>query len=283
MAVFYNQATLSYSGGTTNSNVVTGELTEAFTAAKTAVSGTYAPGETLTYILSLVNGGAAAQDGVSVADDLGGYAFDGGTVYPLEYVENSLLYFVNGAQQPVSSLTVTGSPTLTIDGISVPADGNVMLIYEAQVTSYAPPGDGGQITNTAAVTGAGTALTAQAVVTAQAEPLLTVNKAMDPQTVSGSERLTYTFTIQNTGAAEATAADAIVLSDAFDPVLTDLTVTLGDSPAERATDYTYDETTGAFATVSGVITVPAATFTQSANGEWVTTPGVTVVTVTGTV
>ena len=46
-------------------------------------------------------------------------------------------------------------------------------------------------------------------------------------------------------------------------------------------NYTYDETTGAFATVAGQITVPAATFTQNADGSYTTNPGVTVLTVTG--
>lgn len=37
MASFTNFATLSYNGGTTNSNTVTGELLEALTVTKTAV------------------------------------------------------------------------------------------------------------------------------------------------------------------------------------------------------------------------------------------------------
>jgi len=49
------------------------------------------------------------------------------------------------------------------------------------------------------------------------------------------------------------------------------------------TDYTYDETTGAFATVPGVITVPAATFTQNPDGTFNTTPGTSSLVVTGTV
>ena len=39
------------------------------------------------------------------------------------------------------------------------------------------------------------------------------------------------------------------------------------------TGYTYDEATGQFATVPGVITVPAATFTQGADGAYTRTPG----------
>ena len=41
MATFTNQATLTYNGQTTTSNVTVGELTETLTAAKTAVVPTY--------------------------------------------------------------------------------------------------------------------------------------------------------------------------------------------------------------------------------------------------
>ena len=50
------------------------------------------------------------------------------------------------------------------------------------------------------------------------------------------------------------------------------------------TDYTYDEATALFSTVAGVLTVPAATYTQdSATGEYTITPGSVTLTVTGTI
>ena len=58
MAIFYNQANLSYSGGSTNSNIVTGEIVEVLTATKTAVTNEYGAGDTLTYIVSVLNSGA---------------------------------------------------------------------------------------------------------------------------------------------------------------------------------------------------------------------------------
>ena len=46
----------------------------------------------------------------------------------------------------------------------------------------------------------------------------------------------------------------------------------------------YYETTGEFATVPGQITIPAAVYTQDpVTGEWSVEPGVSVLTVTGTV
>ena len=75
MATFTNQATLTYNGQTTTSNVTVGELTETLTAAKTAVVPTYGTDGRVTYILSLVNSGTAPLTGLTITDDLGGYTF----------------------------------------------------------------------------------------------------------------------------------------------------------------------------------------------------------------
>ena len=118
----------------------------------------------------------------------------------------------------------------------------------------------------------------------EAAPALTINKSLSPTTVTENSRLTYTFTIQNTGNTAADAAAAIVITDTFDPRLTDLTGTLNGTALTAPTQYTYDAATGVFATVAGVVTVPAATFTQdAATGAYSTTPGTAVLTVTGTV
>ena len=69
--------------------------------------------------------------------------------------------------------------------------------------------------------------------------------------------LTYTFEIENTGNTEAAVADNVVLSDTFNPVLSDITVTLDGSVQRVGVNYTYDEPTGVFATVAGQIIVPA--------------------------
>ena len=67
-------------------------------------------------------------------------------------------------------------------------------------------------------------------------------------------------------------------------MLKELTVTLDGQPLTLSTDYTYDQTSGQFATVAGKIAVPAATYAQTAaTGDWVVTPGEVTLTVTGTV
>lgn len=283
MATFTNYATLSYNGGTLESNTVTGELLEVLTVGKTAVRESYTEGDTVTYVLSLVNGGTAPFAGLTITDNLGGYAIDSGTVYPLAYVDGSIRYYVNGTLQ--SAPTVTAGPPLVISGVTVPAGGSVILAYETRVTSYAPLGEQASITNQATVTGGGlaAALTAEETVTMAQQARLRISKALSPAAVTENGRLTYTFVIENLGAAPASATDAVVLTDTFDPRLRDLTVTFNGTAWTQGTQYTYDAATGVFTTASGQITVPAASYTQNADGTWRVSPGTAVLTVTGTV
>ena len=62
-----------------------------------------------------------------------------------------------------------------------------------------------------------------------------------------------------------------------------INVTLNGVPLEEGTGYTYNETTGEFATVAGVITVPAATYTRQADGSFVTVPGEATLVVVGSI
>lgn len=283
MAIFTNQATLSYNNTVITSNITTGELLEVLSVTKTALSDTYIGGDTAVYVVSLANSGPTALTGLTVADDLGGYDFDGATVTPLDYVDGSLRYFVDGAVQPTP--TVTAGPPLTVTGLSVPAGGNALLVYEARLNQFAPADVGSTITNTVTVSGGGLAnpVSDTATITAAAEPYLTISKALCPATVTENGRLTYTFVIQNAGNTDAVATDNATITDTFDPILTDLVVTYNGAVWTEGVDYTYDETTGAFATIPGRITVPAATFTQTPGGAWTVDPGTATLTVTGTV
>lgn len=283
MARFTNFATLSYTGGSTDSNTVVGELVETLTATKAAITDLYDREGKVSYVISLVNTGTAPVTDVTVTDDLGGYAFGAGTLYPLAYRDGTVRFFVNGTL--AAAPTVTAGPPLTFTGITVPAGGDVLIAYEADVTEFAPFGQMATITNTATVTGGGllTPLTAQAVVNARTATQLGITKALSPTTVQENGQLTYTFVITNSGAVDATAADQIVLTDTFDPRLRNITVTFNGTAWTAPTNYTYDETTGLFTTVAGQITVPAATFQQNAEGAYITTPGTATLVITGTV
>ena len=283
MATFTNFATLSYSGGTANSNTVTGELLETLAVTKTAVTDGYTAQDNSTYIITLINSGTIPLTNLSLTDDLGAYTFVEGPVYPLSYTENSLRYYVNGTLQPAPA--VTAGPPLAVSGISVPAGGNATLVYETSVTAFAPLASASTITNTVTVTGGGLSspLTAQETITAENAAQLTISKAICPAVVAENGQLTYTFVIENAGNTEAAADDAAVLSDIFDPILDPISVSYNGIAWTEGTQYTYDTTTGAFATLPGQITVPAATYTQNTDGTWTTTPGTAVLTVTGTV
>lgn len=283
MARFTNYATLSYSGGTMDSNVVTGEILETLSLTKTAVGDSYTAGERVTYAVSLVNSGTTAIGGLTLTDDLGGYTAGTQTVYPLSYVEGTLKYYVNGAVQ--TGATAVAGPPLTISGISVPGGGNVLVLYEALVTEYAPLGLEATITNTATLTGDQLAedLTGQAVISMELRSELSISKGICPATVTENGTLTYTFVIENSGAVAAGQEDGIVVTDVFNPKLSALTVTLDGTALTEETDYTYDTTTGQFQSVAGKITVPAATYGQNQDGTWTVTPGTAVLVIQGTV
>lgn len=283
MATFTNFATLSYNGGSTNSNTVTGEILETVSALKTAVVAEYSAGSQVTYIISLVNSGPVAVTGLEISDNLGGYSFGETTVYPLAYTDGSVRYYVGGVLQAAPA--VVAGPPLVISSISVPAGGNALVIYQAEVTEYAPLTQGSQIENTATISGGGltAALTVNEAVTAEETARLSINKALSPAVITENGQLTYTFTIENTGNTAAVSTDNIILTDVFDPALSGITVTFEGAAWTQGTNYTYDEQTGEFASVAGEITVPAATYTQNEDGTITVTPGSAVLTVTGTV
>lgn len=284
MPTFTNQATLSYNNITTNSNIVTGQLLEVLSATKTAVVDTYSAQDVVTYVVSIVNSGTTALTGLTVTDDLGTYIQGGVTRYPLDYLPDSARLYINGVLQPAPSATT--EPPLVISGINLPAGGNAILVYEARVNQFAPLPEGSTIDNTATVTGGGlsTPVEASATITAASQPQLTISKSICPATVAENGRLTYTFVIQNAGSQPATAEDAVVIRDLFDPILEGLVVTFDGTPWVSGTNYTYDQATGAFASVAGQVTVPAATYVQDpATGLWTIQPGVAVLTVSGTV
>ena len=284
MAIFSNQATLTYNGNTTNSNIAYGEILEVLTATKTAVEGTYAPGQLVTYAVTLRNTGGSALTGVTVTDDLGGYTFNGATVYPLTYEAGSATLFVNGV--PQTAPAVTAGPPLVVSGLTVPAGGDLVLVYQARANQFADPTADGTIVNTVTATGDGitTPVTATETVTADAEPNLTISKSINPTQVVDNDRLTYTFVIQNTGNEAVVATDNAAITDTFDPILTDLVVTYNGVTWTEGVQYTYDAATGLFTTLPGALTVPAATYTQDpVTGAYTLTPGIVTLAVTGTI
>ena len=284
MAIFSNQATLTYRGNTTNSNIAYGEILDVLAADKVAIEGSYAPGALVTYAVTLRNTGNAPLTNLTVTDDLGGYEFNGNTVYPLTYEDGSATLFVDGVLQPAP--TVTAGPPLVVSGITVPGGGDAVLIYQARANEFADPEAGGVIINTVNVTGdgLGAPVVATEEVEANAAPTLTISKAITPSQVVDNDRVTYTLVIQNSGNQAVVATDDAIISDVFDPILTNLAVVFEGEAWTEGVQYTYDEATGLFTTLPGRITVPAATYAQDpVSGAYNFTPGIATLTITGTI
>ena len=284
MAIFSNQATLTYNGNSTNSNIAYGEILDVLVATKTAVEDSYSPGQVMTYVVTLRNTGTGALNDLTITDDLGGYSFGGTTVYPLTYVDGSAALFTNGV--PQAAPAVVGGTPMVVTGISVPAGGDVVLVYQAQANAYADPAVGGTITNTVTVTGDGLSapITATETVPVGAAAALSITKSITPSQVVDNDRVTYTFVIQNSGNEPIVATDNAAISDTFDPILTALAVTFDGAAWTQGVQYNYNETTGLFTTVPGQILVPAATYTQDpVTGVYTANPGVATLVVTGTI
>lgn len=285
MAIFYNQAQISLGNNITGSNVVEGELLSQVTLTKTTVTTDFGPGDNIVYLVTMVNTDTTDKTNITLTDDLGLFTTDSGqNLVPLTYVEDSVIYYQNGILQ--TSPTVSAGPPLVISGINLPAGGNVTLLYEARANEYAPRESASTISNSVSATGTGLCdnLTGDATVPVRVEPTLTIAKALSPDEITCGGQISYTFIIQNTGNAEVTTTDNLIVSDSFTPPLTSVTVQLNGTVLSETTDYTYDEATGAFTTVGGTVTVPSASFTRDATtGIITTTPGVSILTVTGTI
>lgn len=284
MATFYNQATLVYNGNTTTSNVTTGELLEVLSATKTAVVDRYIANDSITYIINIINSGSTAFSNLTLTDDLGAYDLNELSLRPLTYVEDSVQYFINGILQ--ASPAIRAAAPLTVNGISVPANGNATIIYQTKTNEFTPLEADASITNTGIISGNGltTDLLVSDTIYADTSAVLTISKSIYPTTVTENGQITYTFVIQNSGNTAATADDDVIVTDTFDPVLNAIIVTFNGASWAAPTHYVYSEATGVFSTVAGAITVPAATYTRDdTTGAVTVNPGVSVLTVTGTI
>ena len=285
MATFYNQANLTFGGRVTSSNITEGEVVTRVSLTKTAVTTDYGVGDNIAYAVSIVNVDDTAKPDITITDNLGAFTTPGGTtLVPLDYVIGSILYYQNGVLQPAP--IVTAGPPLVVSGITIPANGNVTLLYEARANVYAPLGNEDSIINTVDADGEGVCdeLTATSEVPTRDEALLTIAKAVCPETLTCGDEVNYTFIIQNHGNLPVVATDDAIITDVFNPILNGITVALNGTTLTLGTDYNYDETTGAFTTLPGAITVPAANFVRDPNtGIITTTPGVSVLTITGTI
>ena len=256
MARFTNQAQIRYGDAVSNSNIAVGEILEVLSVTKTAVRNTYGQNDSMTYIVSIVNAGTVPFTGITVTDNL-----------------------------VQATPAVTAGPPLVVAGLTIPANGNITLIYEAAVNRYAPLSVESSVVNTVTVSGNGiTAVQAEETIQAESAPVLMITKSVSPVPVTENGTLTYTFLIQNIGNVAAEEATGVIVTDQFDPILSNLAVSFNGTAFSSPAGYTYNEATGTFATVAGQVTVPAASFVQDAEtGVWSISPGVSTLVITGTI
>ena len=283
MATFFNQASMSFGGSVTNSNITSGEVVGGLTLTKTAITTDYRAGDGITYLLTITNNGETDYTGITLTDNLGAYTLPDDTtpLVPLTYVDGTLLYYKDGVLQPTPE--VLPGPPLTVNGLSIPKGSNAIIVYEARANSYAPLSSGSEILNTASIPSCDD-VSESATVSVRDEAILTISKTVCPEVVTCAGEITYTFIIQNTGNTAVVATDSLTVSDTFNPTLSNITVTLNGEPLTVDVGYTYNTETGEFTTLPGAITVPAATYARDPQtGVVTTTPGFTKLTVSGTI
>lgn len=285
MATFTNQATLTYNGNTSTSNIVTGEITEILAVTKTTLNDCYYTDICgIAYVVTLTNSGATAITNVIIDDNLGAYTFGTQTLVPLTYETDSVKYFVNGILQAPPTATITDG--VEFSGITLPANSNAMLIYKANANEFAPLSAQSTITNEVTVTGDGilNAVSATETIGVCESPHLEITKALSPSVVSDNGQITYTLTILNYGNTPAEATDNVIITDNFTPILNNISVSYNGSVWTSPANYTYNTSTGEFATVAGQITLPPATITTDpVTGATTVTPSTATITITGTV
>ena len=284
MAIYTNQATLSYNNVVVNSNIATGEILEVLNIQKSALNSFYDNNSIITYVLTLNNTGSNVLTDLTVTDNLGAYVYNTLTLVPLTYVDGSIRYLVNGVLQ--TPPTVVPGPPFQVTGVTVPANGNVAILYQATPNNFAPISDGSTITNTATVNGGGLTnpVASTTSLPAATVPVLSIVKSISPIPVVENGTVTYTFVISNSSTAPATVDENVVLTDTFNPILSNLNATFNGVTWVEGTNYTYNQTTGLFTSSNGAITVPAATVVQDpTTGAYTVTPGTSTLVISGTI
>lgn len=284
MAIYTNQATLSYNNVVVNSNIATGEILEVLNIQKSALNSFYDNNSIITYVLTLNNTGSNVLTDLTVTDNLGAYVYNTLTLVPLTYVDGSIRYLVNGVLQ--TPPTVVPGPPFQVTGVTVPANGNVAILYQATPNNFAPISDGSTITNTATVSGGGLTnpVASTTSLPAATVPVLSIVKSISPIPVVENGTVTYTFVISNSSTAPATVDENVVLTDTFNPILSNLNATFNGVTWVEGTNYTYNQTTGLFTSSNGAITVPAATVVQDpTTGAYTVTPGTSTLVISGTI
>lgn len=279
-----NQANITYSfvgaaaPAAAASNITTTTLLDAYSlsAAKTALLGSFRPGENVGYVVTAQNDGQSPLYNLTVSDDLGAGEL---AAAPLAYVPDSVRAYIDGVAAAATTAVTGGALQITLAGPIAPGS-NVVIVYLATASGDV------SITNTAQVTAAGGSPTG-ATVAADPAPAATIDpadyasvtilKEASRTIVAAGETLSYLFTLSNSGNQ---AATDVVLTDALPEgfSVTQISMTAGGATT------VFDPTDYALST-QGVLTLPAPAAAVSIAVPAATPAGdgVTTITVDGTI
>lgn len=273
-----NRAQITYNGSdVVLSNQTNTVLADQYTMTVTteSVTPTVVPGSDVVYAITLNNTGQGDLYNISVTDDLGGV---------LTYVDGSARFYINGA--PVTGTatvipSVARASSVQFETSEVLNEGDTLtIIFAATVPQNQSEDIVNTVTATAnggSVTGTEVTATDTATTPVKANANISIFKSASRDTVFAGDTLSYTFTLMNTGGAEATG---ITFSDALPPEFTVQAVTItanGVTTPVEATDYTITD--------PNTLTMPAAdsTLTITVPPSTAEGPGVTVITITGVI
>lgn len=280
-----NRATLTFQYGTLTgsaiSNIASTTLQGPLTIEKNALAEQYNGQDDITYIISFSNTTNSTLTDVVITDNLGSYNIYQSLAIatPLDFEGPAALYINGSFVTYLQGITGPNSVSFNIGNLG--SGDNALVIYRAKINDYALLTPFSSITNTAVVSANGITETATASATLEVGSYADVSivKTMSPDPVSSGDLITYNFSLYNYGNTE---ARNVVLSDLFSPIpsITGITV---NGTLISSNNYSYIN--GKLTLPTGLynLTIPAATYTQNENGFVSKVPGLTTVTVVGTI
>lgn len=271
-----NTSTVNYSfsgsgvvySGLSNISNVTLKDENSLIITKEAQSSSFIPGETLTYVLTISNGGSSYFTGVRIVDDLGGNG-------QLSYIQGSaMLYYYSQYIRP--EIASTNPLTFTLSPLS---PGQTMILtYSCKVSSSLP---GSVLSITNSVVGTGYTYNDKVTTTASCEVQrssmseLSIVKSATASSVSPGEVFSYNITLTNQSSTQANVSSVTdSLPSNFVVSSVKLKVGNGGQVLLNASDYILDQ--------SNNFTLPSNTGPQVIVPAYSTGgAGQTVVTITG--
>lgn len=250
MPRIYNQASISYNYGNNRgnaiSNIATTNLQEPFTITKYTLDSTYRYNDEITYIVNIQNNSLCNECPIVLLDNLGSFVENDVTITPLTYVGPSRIFNPeNNTFIDIVPKIEPNSICFDIPPLNCNCQKSLVLIYKVKVNEYAPIDVGSQITNTITATACEYSSESSTTVNSEEYADIEIYKYMTPCLVTNCSPITYTFTISNSGNAEATN---IEFTDKFTPAPTNISVYV-QGTLLSPNDYSYE---------NGLLTIPAS-------------------------